>query len=261
LARINLYIAPKDLTGDFPHRLADAIADAAKNGDHIFSVSYGVKEMLYPEDGTDLIDQALAADAKAGMAIFASTGDWGPDFNDVWPAADPNVIAVGGTTLTHSSSGTWSETYWNDRNGSGVYGPTSFPQAAWQRPFVTTQGNVRAYPDVSFVADPQTGVAAYWQGAWDEFGGTSVGAPAWAALWADWRSYVSMVTGVPLGGDPPQLIYELAALPDGASLFRSAVSPAPATITYDTRTGLGTPDAWRIAESLATIEQGSLNPH
>ena len=47
-------------------------------------------------------------------------------------------------------------------------------------------GGARPAPDVAFDANPSTGVAVYdataQGGLWAEMGGTSLGAPAWAAL-------------------------------------------------------------------------------
>jgi subtilase family serine protease len=40
----------------------------------------------------------------------------------------------------------------------------------------------RGAPDMSFDADPNTGVSVYWQGSWLVFGGTSVSSPSLAGL-------------------------------------------------------------------------------
>jgi subtilase family serine protease len=111
-----------------------------------------------------------------------------------FPAADPRVLAVGGTTLDLSATGKiLSETAWADGGGGASrYEPVSRYQRAAD-PWHAGRG----VPDVSFDADPTSGVAIYayicgtvqgqlqcFDNSFDEVGGTSVGAPAWAAILA-----------------------------------------------------------------------------
>jgi hypothetical protein len=110
-----------------------------------------------------------------------------------YPAASPDVLAVGGTTLNLAATGkVVSETAWS---GSGGGISRYQPVPAYQQPADPwTSG--RGIPDVSFDADPNSGVAIYLQflfpcdigiceyPSWDEYGGTSVGTPAWAAILA-----------------------------------------------------------------------------
>src|SRR5208282_4491906 len=107
-----------------------------------------------------------------------------------------NVLAVGGTTLTLAAGNTYgSETAWSDSTGgfSGfdsnwwTYEPeTSYQTATLQA--VGLSYGVRTTPDVSFNADPNTGVAVYdsvpygGQSGWFQVGGTSAATPAWAGL-------------------------------------------------------------------------------
>ena len=51
-----------------------------------------------------------------GVVFFASTGDSGAGV--IWPSTSPNVVAVGGTTLTLNPDGTVaSETGWVGSGG------------------------------------------------------------------------------------------------------------------------------------------------
>jgi hypothetical protein len=106
-----------------------------------------------------------------------------------FPAADPRVLAVGGTTLDLSGTGkVLSETAWSG-SGGGVSRYEPIP--AYQRAADPWHAG-RGIPDVSFDADPATGVATFIYTAvgplsfasWAEAGGTSVGSPAWAAILA-----------------------------------------------------------------------------
>jgi hypothetical protein len=115
---------------------------------------------------------------KPGITFFASSGDDGSTV--MWPAASANVVSVGGTTLNLNPDGTLiSETAW--RNSSG--GISSYvARPAYQSNYGLIFLN-RAVPDVSYNANPSTGVPVY-NGTWWKLGGTSAGAPQWAAIHA-----------------------------------------------------------------------------
>ncbi len=124
--------------------------------------------------------------SKSGVAFVASSGDSGAPIS--WPAASPNVLAVGGTALTLGSDNTWSsETGWSGSGG----GPSAYEsQPSYQTGFVTSTTK-RANPDVAYDASPSTGYAVYdsdpYSGTsygWLTVGGTSAGAPQWAAILA-----------------------------------------------------------------------------
>jgi subtilase family serine protease len=121
-----------------------------------------------------------------GVTFVASSGDEGA--GPSWPAASPYVLAVGGTSLTLSSSNNWqSEVAWS---GSGGGISEEVPQPTYQAGLVSQSTTSRTSPDVAFAADPNAGFAvcdsAYYRsaGPWIEVGGTSAGAPQWSALLA-----------------------------------------------------------------------------
>ena len=115
---------------------------------------------------------------KPGITFFASSGDDGT--NVMWPAASANVVSVGGTTLNLNSAGkVISETAWGNSSG-GVSNYVAKP--IFQTNFGLTYPN-RAVPDVSYNGDANTGVSVY-NGTWWKVGGTSAGAPQWAAIHA-----------------------------------------------------------------------------
>jgi subtilase family serine protease len=114
-----------------------------------------------------------------GATFFASSGDSGTSVPLIWPASSPNAVAVGGTTLNLASDGSvTSETAWG---GSG--GGTSSVEAKpnYQATYGLA-GTGRCVPDVSYDADPATGFSVYCDGSWIAIGGTSAGAPQWAAI-------------------------------------------------------------------------------
>ena len=135
----------------------------------------------------------------AGTFYTASAGDSGHGAE--YPAASPNVIAVGGTTLNGCSgtscSGFTSETTWSS-SGGGISSVEAIPgyQSGYSGPvsgastISALTGAKRGIPDVSFDANPSTGVSVYdstsyqGQSGWFTLGGTSVGAPNWAGVLA-----------------------------------------------------------------------------
>jgi len=113
---------------------------------------------------------------KPGVTFFASSGDEGSSV--MWPAASASVVSVGGTTLNLNPDGTViSETAWRNSSG-GLSAYVARP--AYQTNYGLNFSN-RAVPDVSYNANAFTGVPVY-NGTWWKLGGTSAGAPQWAAI-------------------------------------------------------------------------------
>jgi subtilase family serine protease len=161
--------------------------------DMLAGVDYAAKHANYVSNswGTAEFAKELRQDrhyAQAGVSFFASAGDNG--LGSQYPAASPHVISVGGTTLTFDQGIFQGESGWPG-SGAGC--------SAYEVANLAQQGNTgsvdcsgkRATPDVSFDADPASGVSVYnstvsgGQGGWFQIGGTSVGTPIWAALAAD----------------------------------------------------------------------------
>lgn len=173
-----------------------------------------------------------------GATFFAASGDDGTGV--IWPSTSPNIVAVGGTRLTFNPDGTLaSETAWS---GSGGGVSLYEPMPAYQTAFGLTGGK-RLLPDVSYNGDPASGVSVYdsyaYQGqrGWFAVGGTSAGAPQWAAIRALGLSASNA------------LFYTDAAGPAAASYFRDITSGTngscgpvcTAAPGYDTVTGVGSP--------------------
>ena len=110
-----------------------------------------------------------------------------PTYGTSWPAVNPAVVAVGGTSLVRDRSARgWDESVWGYSDGTGTGSGCSRYEAkpSWQSTISSKLCARRAMNDVSIVADPYTGVAVYESGYWYQFGGTSAGAPLIAALYA-----------------------------------------------------------------------------
>ena len=129
--------------------------------------------------------------SATGVSVFAASGDTGEP--GIWPSTSPNVVSVGGTTLTLNADGSVaSETGWSGSGG----GCSKYEKATTAQAGFATYGQVscagkRAIPDVALDADPNTGVAVYDtvpsgnSQAWYQVGGTSASTPMWAARSAD----------------------------------------------------------------------------
>lgn len=198
-----------------------------------------------------------------GVAITASTGDCGyrdsnpEQFDECdglaanvgFPAASPDVVAVGGTTLSEAE-GDWQSTVWE---GSGGGCSSIFPAHSWQSALgdwsQTSCGADRLSADVSAEADPDTGVAVYdstpeFKGAetgWTVYGGTSVASPILAAEFA-------LAGGAHGVSYPAQTLYahlgEASALYDVSSGSNGTCAGAlacEAASGYDGPSGVGSP--------------------
>jgi hypothetical protein len=172
-----------------------------------------------------------------GVAITAPDGNGAGYPNTYYPAASPDVIAVGGTTLTQDSGVArgWTETAW-DGTGSGCSPYEAKP--SWQ---TDTGCSDRMLNDASAVADPDTPVAFYdsGSGGWVATGGNGVAAAIVAAAYA--------LAGTPAGDvNPAAYLYANATgLDDITGGSNGTCSPAyfcTAGTGYDGPTGLGTPD-------------------
>ncbi|HEY1655226.1 MAG TPA: hypothetical protein VGF86_08950 [Candidatus Tumulicola sp.] len=179
---------------------------------------------------------------QPGIAITASAGDDG--YGVIFPSSGDAVVAIGGTSLfTASGSRGYSESVWG---GSGSGCSQYVAVRAWQKSIENELGGCtkRIVSDVAYVGNPDTGVATYdtvpgggEPPGWQVWGGTSVGAPAIAAIYA-------------LSGDTAGIVAKKAyanpsALYDVTTGSNGNCSPpylCTGEVGYDGPTGLGTPN-------------------
>jgi subtilase family serine protease len=225
--------------------LFNAVSYASSLGATEVSMSWGGGE----SSGETSLDANMT---HAGTFYTVSAGDSGHGAE--YPAASPNVIAVGGTTLNGCSGTTCnftSETVWSGSGGgASAYEAIPSYQSAYTGPvsgastISALTGAMRGIPDVSFDANPNTGVSVYdstkyqGQSGWFTLGGTSVGAPNWAGILAAGAA----ANQTALQGD--SAIYS-----GGSSHLRDITSGTNGTCGtdctagtgYDLVTGLGSP--------------------
>ncbi len=187
---------------------------------------------------------------QPGITFVASAGDGGAADGPEWPSVSPNVLAVGGTSLTLSVTGAYAqESGW----GSGGGGPSAAEAEPTFQRGVQTSG-WRDSPDVAYDADPGTGFLVYdslpnsaGQAGWFIYGGTSAGAPQWAALLALADQGRAQLGLGPLA-NAQATIYSLQA-----SDFHDVTAGNngyAAAAGYDLVTGRGTPNAPLVVNDL-----------
>jgi subtilase family serine protease len=184
----------------------------------------------------------------AGVTFFASTGDNGAPGG--YPAYSPNVVAVGGTSLTVTGSNTWAgETGWSGSGGgiSTVENKPSYQSA------VTQSSTRRTIPDVAADANPNTGanvLDSFSQGStapWIVVGGTSLSSPLWAGFMALANQGRATLGESSLSGSTgtlPKIYAEMSAAGVAVTDFHDVTSGNngfAAGAGYDLVTGVGSP--------------------
>ncbi|GLQ97841.1 protease pro-enzyme activation domain-containing protein [Dyella mobilis] len=235
-------------------QLTDATITAAYNKAvtdnvaKVINVSLGEDETAANNSGTQAADDKVFAQAVAQGQIFSvAAGDagvyqWSSDptegapgyvanssgtteislshYGVSEPASSPDVVAVGGTTLSTTNTTTWSgETVWNEglaqidpqgQNNNGTPddnerlwatggGVSLFEAApAWQTSALGATVTKRELPDVAFDAASSTGALIVINGqANQQVGGTSLASPLFVGIWARIESANNNSLGLP----------------------------------------------------------------
>jgi subtilase family serine protease len=188
-------------------------------------------------------DALLKEAISVGINVDFSTGDFGDNvillgYADVaYPASSPYATSIGGTSLALTSAQTMNfQTGWGNNITKLIDGATKAPldpptvegfifgatggnsnvysKPAWQ--VGTNQPTRRATPDVSWLADPYTGVEIVQTISGTPYieviGGTSVACPMFSAIWAIANQKANTTVGL---GDAASQLYNL---PSGAIL-------------------------------------------
>lgn len=212
------------------------------------SMSWGMNEFAAERNYNSTFTTPIG---HQGVTFVAASGDDGSWLGASFPAISPNVLGVGGTQLSVSADGAYlGESAWS---GSGGGFSKFQAEPAYQR---SAQGSgLRTSPDVSWNAAVISGVSVYstlsddGPGGWFAVGGTSAGAPAWAAVIAI-ANQGRAVYGLGSLAGAQSALY---ALP--GSSFRDVTvgrNGYSAGAGYDLVTGLGSPYVDRVVAGLAT---------
>lgn len=226
----------------------------AENRAAVITTSWGRCEADYPSDLLDQFDAVFARAAAQGITIVAAAGDDGgfecaadAEPSVGFPASHPYVVAVGGTSL-QPAGGAVGEVAWS---GSGGGVSRLFAAPPWQM----TSDTGRAVADVALHADPSAGYRIVYRGVGRTVGGTSVGAPIWAAVIALANQGRSTVARPPVGMAAPAfcevaLAGDLPAGPGFLDIVDGHNGAFPAARGYDYPTGWGVP---RVAALITAL--------
>jgi subtilase family serine protease len=217
-AKILLVVTP---TNSFSDLFAGIAAAAATPGVVAISDSWDGFDIGSAGDSEfyTAADNILKAIGASGISVHFSTGDYGDNSSQLgglytstgWPASSPYATAVGGVSVALDAHKriAW-QTSWGTNiteiadttalgsppidvpNNEGfVFGGTgglsdTYPKPFWQQ---GVPGNRRGTPDISWVADPYTGVEIIYTAdaggdlGIEVIGGTSLSCPMFTALW------------------------------------------------------------------------------
>ena len=244
--------------------MEDTISSAINTaGVNVLSMSFGTP------DGNDPSFQAalsisFGSAAQRGITVLAASGDNGGSAqtncqggpSPQFPAASPQVLAVGGTApvlaldTVGSVTGLASEPAWN-LSGGGF--STDYSDPTWQD--VGSAGTAiaptghRGIPDV---AGPAADNFFYFGGNQAAGKGTSFATPMWAGIIAE----MNAVRGTPFGFLTPRLyrvgVSEAAgtAAQGLADVTQGANCIGPATTGWDPSTGWGSPRGLLLYQDL-----------
>jgi subtilase family serine protease len=265
----------------------------------VISQSFTATEQTLPSrDDVDAMHNVYAEAQSLGITVVASSGDTGaagtgtdgvtyyPYPVTSYPASDPLVTSVGGTTLHLDAAGdrvspdtVWNDTYstatsefdygnaGSDPLASGGGTSTLFARPSYQDGVRNVTGDARGVPDVSMSAACSAPVdiysSAYSGGAgqasgWYPACGSSEAAPLFAGVVA----LADQVAGHPLGLINPAL-YRLAAEHAPGIV---AVTSGNNTVSFDqdgreqTVTGYSARDGYSLAAGVGTINAAKFVP-
>ncbi|MER7752500.1 S53 family peptidase [Kitasatospora sp. NPDC097643] len=239
------------------------------NKPSVISISYGNPEhdsiSRWSDGAVARVDAAFAAAAERNITICCASGDDGSRDQGIdelasadFPASSPHVLGVGGTRLVVKQGQVLRETVWNTEPGRQTGGGISklFPVPAFQAgtaipPSVNPpHAHGRGVPDVSALADPNTGVVIPSVDGvnFPQIGGTSAAAPMWSALIAR----VNQGLGARVGFLNPLLYARL-----GQGVLRDVTVGSNGAyfsgVGWDACTGLGSPGGQQLLDGLRAL--------
>ena len=267
-AKLRMYVVSQSFDATNTEILNDVLVN--KLPITVLSISFCTLENDLSAGAVATSSQIYAQLAAAGVSVFASSGDTGTNSNNPggggaynpsyplivsYPASDPSVTGVGGTSLPLSSDfSNPSEVVWS---GIATGGPHAtgggisalFPRPAWQTGGTTLAvQTMRCVPDVAALADYG---AVHQAGYWGAVGGTSLSAPIWGGIAA-----LLNQARANLGLGPLGLLNSYIYSGSVAGAFKDITSGTNgayrAVAGYDLCTGLGTPNVTNLVSALAS---------
>jgi subtilase family serine protease len=266
-------------TGGWSHTLAE-VEDAVANGATVVSLSLAEPQradhkQMYLDGNKRLLDTRASYVASAGDHAHTAR----------WPASSPDVVGVGGTTITTNDLGerikeiAWTK-HSSEPHATGTGGGLSLaePEPGFQITYGIPGDDslMRGTPDVSMYSTSHTGIAVYNSNVspksgeaplWHYGGGTSAGAPMWAGLIAvansmrvaKGKSILSKYVGkdgnkgtlaalYTVAKSTPDAFFDITEGTNGDCGAECTAGPG-----YDYLTGLGSPNGAVLLNALASL--------
>jgi hypothetical protein len=203
------------------------------------------------------------SDSKVGAGTANTVGDGNAHVQ--YPASDPWVLSIGGTTIGNVSGTSFDEYVWNDTFFATAVGATGggisdyfVPNPSYQNsvgvPASLNDGHIgRGVPDVAANSSPNSGYPIIVNGSSAVGDGTSAAAPLWAALIA----VINAALDESVGFVNPRL-YELGSrafqdivgAPGPADNGLNGIAGYPAGPGWDACTGWGSPNGVALLNGL-----------
>lgn len=268
-------LAPKaKLVIYYGHDIISAVKAALhdqKNKPSVLSISWAGSEFIYSPAQINEMHQLFYQAALMGITVIAASGDNGaynqkPYLNVNLPAADPWVLACGGTKLLIEDN---QEIIWNEldiRQGATGGGFSSkFPLPPYQYqavhhysqyyPNFSNNYRSRGVPDVAANADGKTGYTVMLNGKLFPGGGTSASTPVWAALIAR----LNQTLGHRLGFVNAHL-YQLMGSKAFRQVWQGNNGYYSGLTGWNPDTGLGSPQGKQLLEALQLTQEPPPEP-
>ena len=180
---------------------------------NVMSFSYGLPEFLIAPADLDQTNLIIELAAVSGISAHGDSGDYTDGLSGIassvtYPADSPYATAVGGISpaLNSSNAIQWQAGWGTNLNildntglvsdpplGFSNFGSGGGPSEFFSKPGFQhkLRGSFRLLPDISWIADPFTGVVidlteddVYPPREWLAIGGPSVSCPMVSGLWA-----------------------------------------------------------------------------
>ena len=249
-ANISLYVSPNSNLESMMNITSMIVNEKLAS---IISFSWGIPEVSVTGSEMKAFSSILNKAASYGISVVAASGDLGafdgeplPSVN--FPASDPSVLSVGGTSLAYFDNIMYQYAWGGNISGTSYGSGGGYSNYFSVPPYQEGIKNItdrRGVPDVAMDANNETGVYSIIGGGEYRIGGTSIGAPIWSAVIA----LIDSKYGIDLG-NPDYLFYRIASTPLYNQSFSQIVSGSngfySASPGWNPVTGLGTPIVWNL---------------
>ena len=258
-AKLMVYATPSISIADFVAACTQIMNDGQAK---IVSHSASALESGLPPTSLRAYSQVFAQMAAAGITVLHGSGDNGTNGTPTYPASDPFVAALSGTTMTFDAN--WNatdEVVWPS-TGGGV--SAVFARPSWQSGPGVPAGTMRCVPDAASISTCITTTGTLFPfvirgGQTVGVGGSSLTGPVWAGLIAIINQARAKV-GLPTVGLLGPKIYPLI----GTSAFKDITVGSNGAYNagagYDLCSGAGSPNVTALIQAFANAPAISAQP-